>query len=107
MARGARHAAALRATLAGLDEGAASRRMPALTALAFRIPQKFGEKRLCIVYANPQLAVDVAPPAQGEAPCVQVQFANMPERTIVLGEKPASEIVQELLTMGRFAHERR
>lgn len=68
-----------------------------------------------IVYANPQLAVDVAPPAQGEAPCVQVQFgrscradaANMPERTIVLGEKPASEIVQELLTMGRFAHERR
>lgn len=45
MARGARHAAALRATLATLEEGVATRRMPALSALTFRMPRTFNDKR--------------------------------------------------------------
>ena len=69
-----------------------------------------------VVYANPQVDVQVAPTQPSEATSLRVHFgtsrppthaANMPERTIVLGDKPASEILRELRTMGRFAHEQR
>lgn len=64
-----------------------------------------------LVYANPALQVDVEHP-NDEPPSMQVQFcmytrdlthlANMPARTIVFGEKNASDIVRELMTMAQF-----
>ncbi|WFC97183.1 hypothetical protein MBRA1_003849 [Malassezia brasiliensis] len=116
MARGARHAATVRAAIAALQADAPAHHMPALTQLVFHVPHKLDNPRLWdlmrrqlpkVVYANPQVDVQVAPTQPNEATSVRVHFANMPERTIVLGDKPASEILRELRTMGRFAHEQR
>lgn len=57
-----------------------------------------------LVYANPALRVDMEPTEQ--PPSLQVHYtAPMPTRTIVWGDKSATDIVQELLTMARFSGE--
>ncbi|KOS15085.1 hypothetical protein Malapachy_0695 [Malassezia pachydermatis] len=93
-----------------LQTGAASRRLPGVKSLQFRVPKKFSDRRDWtlmrrelprLVYANPALQVDVEHP-NDEPPSMQVQFSNMPARTIVFGEKNASDIVRELMTMAQF-----
>ncbi|SHO77509.1 Uncharacterized protein MSYG_1849 [Malassezia sympodialis ATCC 42132] len=107
---------AARRTLAGvvarLTTGAGAHRLPAnITGLTIRAPTKFSTKRDWtllreelprLVYANPALSVDVEP---SEHASLQVHYANMPARTIVWGDKSATDIVHELLTMARFAGE--
>ena len=133
MARGARHAAAVRAAIAALQADAPAHHMPALTQLVFHVPHKLDNPRLWYAasfpltqgpHAPPTAQGGVRQPAGGRAGrpdaaqrgdkracalwyAVHTHAANMPERTIVLGDKPASEILRELRTMGRFAHEQR
>ncbi|WFD19249.1 hypothetical protein MCAP1_001472 [Malassezia caprae] len=101
----------LASVVARLETGVGAQRLPAsITGLTIRAPTKFNNKRDWtllrqalprLVYANPALAVDVEPSEQAS---LQVHYTDMPARTIVWGDKSAADIVQELLTMARFAH---
>ncbi|WFD30014.1 hypothetical protein MSPP1_001027 [Malassezia sp. CBS 17886] len=117
MANGGKAAARLRTLVSGLQTGASTRALPpSLTALTLRVPRTFHERRVWslmreelprIVYANPALRVHVEAVGEEEnsgGAVVEVQFQDMPVRTIVLGDKPASEVVRELMTMAKFTN---
>ncbi|WFD22858.1 hypothetical protein MEQU1_001535 [Malassezia equina] len=100
--------------VAHLETGAGAHRLPPnITGLTIHAPTKFNDKRNWtllrqelprLVYANPALRVDMEPTEQ--PPSLQVHYtAPMPTRTIVWGDKSATDIIQELLTMARFSGE--
>lgn len=113
-----RRAASLQSVIAALETGAGARKLPkAIEGLQLRVPRKFENKRDWyvpspntrsflrqelprLVYHNPDLQVNVEHP-DNTPPSMIVHFANMPERTIVFGDKSSADITRELLTMAQ------
>lgn len=113
-----RRAASLQSVIAALETGAGARKLPkAIVSLQLRVPRKFENRRDWyvlstyarsflrqelprLVYHNPDLQVSVEHPDKAP-PSMIVHFTNMPERTIVFGDKSSTDITRELLTMAQ------
>ena len=52
------------------------------------------------MYHNPDLQVNVEHP-DNAPPSMIVHFTNMPERTIIFGDKSSADITSELLAMAQ------
>ena len=104
--------------IAALETGAGARKLPkAIESLQLRVPRKFENKRDWyvgstyarsflrkelprLVYHNPDLQVNVEHP-DNAPPSLIVHFSNMPERTIIFGDKSSADITRELLAMAQ------
>lgn len=104
--------------IAALETGAGARKLPkAIASLQLRVPRKFENKRDWyvvstyarsflrqelprLVYHNPDLQVNVEHP-DNAPPSMIVHFTNMPERTIIFGDKSSADITSELLAMAQ------
>ena len=113
-----RRAASLQSVIAALETGAGARKLPkAIESLQLRVPRKFENKRDWyvgstyarsflrkelprLVYHNPDLQVNVEHPDTAP-PSMIVHFTNMPERTIIFGDKSSADITSELLAMAQ------
>ena len=113
-----RRAASLQSVIAALETGAGARKLPkAIESLQLRVPRKFENKRDWyvgftyarsflrkelprLVYHNPDLQVNVEHP-DNAPPSMIVHFTNMPERTIIFGDKSSGDITSELLAMAQ------